>query len=219
MKRFLLVLLITAVCFVSLIPLTCYALDYDPCKIHLEYQNAPEGTAYIDVLAQISDTDEAYTDFNAAPKRLTDKSVVNGNTEFIYNMLDIDENSEIAKYNDDGYVSLSIHSKEIRELLILKDYGYESDYLELDCYADDLYGKYGTFKIAYISENGEILKITGKAGRDYSASEPYALVANGDNVVYRSYGISPILKILFVAIISAVIILIVVIPIYFTVKK
>lgn len=219
MKRFSLVLLMIVVCFFSLIPLTCYALDFDPRQIHLEYQDVPEGTAYIDVLAQISDTDEAYTDFNVAPKRLADKSVVNGNTEFIYNMLDIDENSEIAKYNDDGYISLSIHSIEIRELVILKDYGYKSDYLKLDCYADDLYRKYGTFKIAYIGENGEILKITGKTGRSYSNSEPYAFVANGDNVAYRSFGTSPLNIFLIVTIILAVIILIVIIPILFIIKK
>lgn len=219
MKRICIILSLTLMCLFFCCPLTCFALDFDPRQIHLEYQNAPNGTAYIDVLARISETDDSWTAFNVAPSRLVDKSNVSGNTEFIYETLNINENSDIAKYNEDGFVSLTIHSKEIKEFQILKAYGYEADLLILDCFADDLYEKYDNFKIAYVNKNGNILKVIGVVDRDYSASESYALIVNDDKAVYRSFGTSPVIGILIFIIPVVFFTFIVILSIFLIIKK
>lgn len=215
MKRFCLILSLSIICLFGFSPLTCFALDFDPRQLQLEYQNAPDGTAYIDVLAQISKSDDVYTDFNVAPKRLVDKAVVNGNTEFIYETLNINESSAITNYNDDGFVSLSLHSKEVIELEILKSYGV----LTLDCFADDLYEKYESIKIAYVSETGEVLKVINVSNKEYSKSDPYAIIANDNNAKYRSFGTSPLTALILVVIIIALIFVIVIFPIIWIIKK
>lgn len=212
MKRLCMILSLMIVCLFCTTPLTCSALDYDPRQISLEYRNAPEGTAYIDILARISESDEAYTDFNTAPMRLTDKPIVDGSTEFVYETLDIDSSSEIARYNEDGFVSLTIHSKEVKELRIMKSYGYTSDELRLDCNADDLYKKYRKIRIAYVGEKGEVLKVTDKAGRDYSFYGPYAFIADGSTATYQSFGLSPLCSFLILAGVIALVILIFILP-------
>lgn len=219
MKRFYLVLSLSIICLFCCPPFTCFALDFDPRQVQLEYQNAPDGTAYIDVLAKISESDDVYTDFNVAPKRLVDKAVVNGNTKFIYETLNINESSDITKYNEDGFVSLSLHSKEVKGLEILKSYGYESDCLILDCFADDLYAKYRNIKIAYVREDGEILKVIDVSNRDYSNSDPCALIADDNNAKYRSFGTSPLTGLFLFVIIIALIFVTVILPIILIIKK
>lgn len=209
MKRFFRILLAVMVCGCILMPLSCHALHFDPSQLNLEFQNAPEGTAYIDVLAKLDSDDASYTDFNVAPVRLVDKCIVDGTTQYVYETLAIDENSEIAKYCENGYVSLSIHSEEVEKLVLMKSYGYDSDVLHFNCHAEELYEKYGAFKIAYVGENGEVLQITEKTRRAYSPSEPYAFVANGDDAVYRFFGISPWVIVVIVVVPVAVIALLV----------
>ena len=215
MKRFCLKLSLSIICLFCFPPLTCFALDFDPRQLQLEYQNAPDGTAYIDVLAKISKSDDVYTDFNVAPKRLVDKTVVNGNTEFIYETLNINESSAITNYNDDGFVSLSLHSNEVREFEILKSY----EVLTLDCFADDLYEKYESIRIAYVSENGEVLKVISVSKKEYSNSYPYAIIANDNNAKYRSFGTSPLTGLFLIVIIIALIFIIVILPIIWIIKK
>lgn len=204
------------VCLIITKPLSCYAFGrFNPNQIDLEYSDAPEGTAYIDLLAKIKEDDESYTDFNISPGRFVRKEVVNGNTESVYEKLPIDKNSEIAKYCENGYVSLSIHSKDIESFKIYRDiHGYDA--LEIKYHTADFYSKYKKFKIAYVGENGEVLKITSKAGKRYSNfSKPNAFVANGKRAVFRSSGLSPVTVMIFFIIVF----LIVVMPIVFILKK
>ncbi len=212
MKRFCIILSLMIACLFCAAPLNCSALDYDPRLICLEYRNAPEGTAYIDILARISESDEAYTVFNTAPMRLTDKPIADGSTEFVYETLDIDSSSGIAKYNEDGFVSLTIHSKEVRELMIMKSCGYTNDELMLDCNADDLYQKYKKFRIAYVGEKGEVLKVTDKAGRDYSFRAPYSFIADDSTATYISFGMSPLCSLLILAGVIVLVFLIFILP-------
>ena len=46
------------------------ALDFDSYRIDVSWENAPEGTAYLDILIPLSESDEEYTSFNAPPRRI-----------------------------------------------------------------------------------------------------------------------------------------------------
>lgn len=204
MKRIFIILTSIILCLFLCHPLTCFALDFDDRTIHLDYQNAPDGTAYIDVLIKARKIDDVYTDFNVAPQRLVDKPVINGTTQPIYETLNINENSDITKYNKKGFVSLSLHSKEVSEFKIEKSYGYESDSLNLNCSAEGLYEKYGKFKIAYVSENGEVLKVINISKKDYSIKSPFELIVDGNKATLMINGFSPLIIFLLVAIIFAI---------------
>jgi hypothetical protein len=61
----------------------------------------PENTAYIDILFPIKETDQDYTDYNLS----------NGQKH------GISKNSEIVKYNKDGYVSYTFHNQNSESII------------------------------------------------------------------------------------------------------
>jgi hypothetical protein len=154
----------------------------DRSRLDINYYNAPEGTAYVDILVKTDSSDENYTEFNAVPQELT----YSGNDMFLTDgdPLDIDENSEIARYNEDGYMSLSLHSADVWFFDLNKN---KNNHLMLHCNFHDLYKKYGEFKLAYVGEHGEVLGVTKKASHRYDSVNESAIVADGDNATYREW--------------------------------
>lgn len=215
MRKFTAVVLATIVVFMSIFPLNAFALDFDPYMPELEWSNAPENTAYIDILVKMDTDDENYVDFTVPPKRMTERYIENGTTKYRYENLPIDENSEIAQFNGDGWVSLSLHHKGSGGIAIWTnpvlclDCCYDKDGLKEKsdrtyCDIRKISKDYGRFKCAYVDENGNVLGITGKSGKSYNTSEPYAVIADGDNVTLRIFGMSPIAEILLIALIYGV---------------
>ena len=83
-----------------------YALDFDPKRIHICADNAPENTAYIDILVPLDKSSSYYANFRNPPLYY----VENGKNKPLF----IDEDSQIAKYNDNGYGSISLHTKYVK---------------------------------------------------------------------------------------------------------
>lgn len=208
MKKLTAVALAAVTAFMSIFPLNVFALDFDPYMPELEWSNAPENTAYIDILVKMDTDDENYIDFTVPPKRMTGKYLENGTTKFRYEDMPIDKESEIAQFNDDGWISLSLHHKGSDGIVI-----WNNPVLYLDRY-DDKDGSYcniitiskdyGRFKCAYIDENGNVLGITGKSRKSYDMFEPYAVIADGDNVTFRIFGMSPFDKMILIALVYGV---------------
>ena len=97
MKRFGAVLILAVIC-IPAGTTECYALDFDPRCVNLEYSDAPDGTAYIDLLVKKDEIgDDMYTDFNAPPQRWTGSKLdANKTTVYLFEDLDIDSGSDIA---------------------------------------------------------------------------------------------------------------------------
>lgn len=139
----------TLVCIVlSFVTIFCtdfrvYALDFDPCQIDLYIDNAPENTAYIDILVPISKNSDDYIDFNNPPLFYTENSEKKP--------LLIDQNSQIVQYNDNGYSSLSLHTEYIRTAEVHDRKIYLTDII------GSIYKKYKNFTAVYVDENGNIL--------------------------------------------------------------
>ena len=212
MKKYIALFLSAILCACSVEALPCHASHFDAHKIYLNYENAPEGTAYIDVLAQIESDSEFYSDFNAVPKREIEVKTVDH--EAVYETLEIDENSQIATYCEDGFVSLSLHSTEVTEVILFPEsthnyhsynYRFRGQFV-ISCYAEDLYIQYKPFKIAYVSENGEILQITEPTkGEVYTRSspfeqggEPWTFKSNGTEAYYITPYNSPTSSVLYI---------------------
>lgn len=180
------------------------------CEPLINIENAPEGTAYLDILVKMKPTSDNYVDFaewEMPPKILTGWSeeayIVqdkDGNEhsetklEPIWKELRITPDSEIARYNDNGYVSLSVHLKEFKGFYY---YAHSDqtvthrliwDGLRGDLFLTKLIKHYGRFKAAYVGENGEVLGVTGKSSVRYKHFEQCEFSANGNRLALTIFG-------------------------------
>lgn len=94
--------IISTVVLISCFSTVCYAFSpssYFYCCVATK--KLPENTAYIDILFPIKETDQDYTDYNLS----------NGQKH------GISKNSEIVKYNKDGYVSYTFHNQNSESII------------------------------------------------------------------------------------------------------
>lgn len=178
-----------------------YALDFCPWHIELSFENAPEGTVYIDLLIKMDKDDENYVEFTAPPKRLIREYEENGNTQREFENLNIDSESEISKLSSNGYISMSLHYKYVSELEILDNKNSEQNiykntpsslYLREGEKIVDLHKRYGSFKAAYVDENGSVLGITAISRTKYNHRDGYGIFGNGENLTFQIFGFSPL---------------------------
>lgn len=185
------------------VPLSAYASHFDRKECDFSFSSAPKGTAYIDILVKMDDDDENYVPFNFPPRFYTERfyNPQTQCTDFRYEELQITADSEIARYNKDGYVSLLSHYRYAESLTI-----YDSPHNKDGCYADmsaqfyisregmdieELANKYGGFRVAYVDENGRVLGVTGKATKSYDMNSPFSLNADGESLEFVIWGLSP----------------------------
>ncbi len=178
----------------------------DESCMKIEFSGAPEGTVYADILGKIDSTDESYSDFNFIPnKPLADQTLVVDRVP-----MEIDENSEIARYNEDGYMSLSIHSSDL-EYFDLD--GSDSYRLYLNCNAETLYKKYGKFRIAYVGEHGEVLGVTKKTSNAYYGTN-YGVSTDGKKAIFIYHSFSPLFYVSYLIIYITKIVTLIIIPVH-----
>lgn len=168
--------------------------------LRVERMNAPKETAYVDVLVKMADEDPNYVDFMMPPKRFEGQYIDGGREEYVE--LPITRESEIAKWNEDGYVSLTLHHKDVREFKISKSYekedgSYIATIEKLDVNGRDIYAKYNKFKVAYVDEEGNVLKVTEKSKIKYIGDNSDYLVVDGDSVVFEIGEAEPWIALLF----------------------
>lgn len=145
-----------------------------PFDLSLSFKNAPENTAYIDLLVKTDTDGSKYVPFTEPPRKR------NG-TDFT--PLNIDENSEIATLNDGGYVSWSLHSSDCAGVVIFEN---GSIRLSTTGYPLPIPGapdESGAVKAAYVDENGNVLGITELAKSSYAGGSEHVLRANGSSLV------------------------------------
>ncbi|MCL2817192.1 MAG: hypothetical protein FWD39_02245 [Clostridiales bacterium] len=143
-----------------LMPLTAQANSSAPANsIYLAITNKPEAAVHADILIKIGPGDAEYVDFNSA----------NGEK------FGIAADSQIAMYNEDGYMSFTFHYLDSASEMMLKTIGgidgniiYYFSARHADVYADNtqfdnLLANYHVLKIALLDEHGNILCVSGKA--------------------------------------------------------
>lgn len=152
-----------------LLPLTAFASvspDFDS-RFKLQGTDYPEGTFYIDLLVEMDQNDSNYTAFN---ENMKDNSYMN-------------KDFQIASYNEEGYVSFSMHNK-LCESFILDDGRVSSSLKVSDITCNDLFRKY-KIKAAYVDKDGNVLGVTDTA-KSVSDSNGYSFTAKGSELVYNS---------------------------------
>ena len=130
--------------------------DFDDRTISVEFENAPENTAYVDILIKLPESSSDYVKFKGSGS----------------------PDSEIARLNDDGYVSMSTH---FRRCVYLSESG------QLYLHDDDIITvskRYGRFKAAYVDSSGNVLKVTKASRTRYAPKEPCGFALNGDTLTF-----------------------------------
>lgn len=161
--------------------------DYDRSMLSIGYENAPKETAYVDILVKMNSEDPSYVEFMIPPQRFVKKYIdENGTEQPEYVNMHITAESEIAKWNDEGYVSLTLHHKDVKELQVGEPSGacYETLYID-GYFLEDIYRKYGKVRVAYVDDDGNVLKVTDKSMKKYIGWKSDSLVVNGDTVVFQ----------------------------------
>lgn len=154
------------------------ATHYDPAHAGIEYSSAPEGTVYMDILVKMDTGDESYAEFGEIPKSVDGRE------------LSITAESEIAEYDEDGYVSLSLHHKSVKSFTA----GNGGELIVSEsCDFIDLAETYGDYKAAYVDENGNVLGVTEPARTMYSTKTPYGFSADGSSLIFQRHGAHPAL--------------------------
>lgn len=151
----------------------------------LKFNNPPEGTAYIDPLVRLDESDEHYEYFTSPPQMLVPiHTEFDEREDWEFQYLNVTEESEIARLRRDGFVSLSLHytphvsvqfNAEKETYLVF--YGAEaSDNI------NEIFEKYGGLRAAYVDENGNVIGVTDRAVRVYDNALPSTLIADGNTL-------------------------------------
>ena len=185
---------------------TAYAYDEDYGYVSVRVDNAPEGTAYVDLLVSVFDIPQEHFkthEYTFSLKKLNYENE-NESPSGDKKKLVVGTDSETAQYIEDGYVSLLSHT----DLVYPDGFSVTSSYKDnkltkLDCrmilcgsqstlrkegycHGVDLNYLEKTFrkmKLAYVDENGHILGVTS----DYSSryGSPWGLSACGDELTLK----------------------------------
>ena len=143
--------------------------NFDDRTLSVEFENAPENTAYVDILIKLPESSSDYVKFKG-----------HGSPD-----------SEIARLNDDGYVSMSTH---YRSFICFS----ESGQLWLNDDIITVSKRYGRFRAAYVDSSGNVLKVTKKSRTRYAPKEPSGFALNGDKLVFTRSSPSPLQIILLI---------------------
>ncbi|MCM1166908.1 MAG: hypothetical protein NC299_05895 [Lachnospiraceae bacterium] len=129
----------------------CYALN----AFVTACENAPEGAVRIEPLIRLPESDGHY--------------------------VPSDRDTELARYSENGYVSLSAHFDGCR--LSDNEYAlYTADHI----LTTELIKRYGAFKAAYVDENENVLGVTDTARIKSGNAHTPQLAANGNRLTYHT---------------------------------
>ena len=133
--------LVATVCFSLLLcmtAITAYAnAPAPPNHFYCNIENAPQNAAYLDILIEITPHNDEYSAFNSQENNIS-------------------ADSQIALYNENGYMSLSFHYKNISRA----DMGIAYPYFIMDYYNQSIDKISPTIKAVILDKEGNILQIS-----------------------------------------------------------
>ena len=147
--------------------------------VQITAQNVPTGTYYADLLVKLPEKDRL---------RVADTGVRLEGT-------DITENSEIFRYDTDGYVSASLHYGYAESIFLRETSPQETLRTVLELSGNTKDGRFSkgkeflwirSYRIAYVSQDGKVLGVTGTAAAKSLMTPLYGVpfVADGSSARY-----------------------------------
>ena len=137
--------------------MTAFAWDHDETWMRVRFQNAPEGTAYVDLLLKDKENDSTAVDYNE---------------EYEKYMLGLGEDRVslkrgcgLAKYNEDGYTSMTLRHNFV---VYYDTYSDEASYSQMKMKTHEIFNQHRYVKLAYCDRDGNVIKVTDEIKVPYN---------------------------------------------------
>ncbi|MBP5580584.1 MAG: hypothetical protein J6X85_02130 [Ruminococcus sp.] len=149
--------------------INAFAWNVDTSHLDISFGEVPEGTVFADILVK-GKWEENNMDFH----------VYNGS------VLGVDENCELAKYNEDGYTSLFLKHKgtTLEQVDLSPESKNKHMEFAVEVGTEKLFNHYRHIKIAYCDKDGKILGTTNevKVEKVTWGNPYYKIEANGSSL-------------------------------------
>ena len=144
--------------------MTAFAWNVDTLRQSIELENAPEGTAFADILVKDKKNDKYAADFNEENGKL----------------LGVVKDCGLAKYEESGYSSMLLR----HNCAVFESSEQTHTVLKLKEENSTLFNYFRSIKVAYCDEDGNILGITNevKIKRSFWGMPAYTIAANGSSL-------------------------------------
>lgn len=187
-------------------------------KIKIDFVNAPEGTAFTDILFPKKENDKYLAEPGSGDREkdhiCTALRVYRGSS---FTDTELDRNCGLAKY-DDGYTSCMMRRYFVNYNSSDEDGTTLGFPVPSNVDNDEVFGYYGSFKVAYCDEKGNVLGVTEpvkvKSARRLGLYEirtdgtKTKYHFKGDNSIFLEYGVKGLM--VFASVASALIIALIV---------
>lgn len=144
--------------------MTAFAWNVDTLRQSIELENAPEGTAFADILVKDKKNDKYAVDFNEENGKL----------------LGVVKDCGLAKYEESGYTSMLLR----HNCAVFESSEQTHTVLKLKEENSTLFDHFSSIKVAYCDEDGNILGITNevKIKKSFWGMPAYTIAANGSSL-------------------------------------
>lgn len=169
-KAFIAVYFTVIMCFIG--GMTAFAWNVDTHSQNITIKNAPEGTAFADILVKDKKNDKYAVDFNEENGKL----------------LGVGKDCGLAKYEEGGYTSMLLrHNCAVFEKADISD--SMNVIFRLKDENDMLFNHFSRIKVAYCDKNGDILGVTNASVFEtvhfFNTPAAYTIETNGEGIYCR----------------------------------
>ena len=161
-KAFIAVYFAVIMCFMG--GMTAFAWNVDTLHQNIELKNAPECTAFADILLKDKKNDKYAVDFNEENGKL----------------LGVGKDCGLAKYEEGGYTSMLLR----HNCAVFENSEQNHTVLRLKEENSTLFNHFSSIKVAYCDKDGNILCITNEADikKSFWGMPEYTIAANGSSL-------------------------------------
>ncbi|EWM54606.1 hypothetical protein [Ruminococcus flavefaciens] len=147
--------------------INAFAWDHDETWMKVSFQNAPEGTAYVDLLLKDAKNDSTAVDYNEEYEKHMGEDRVS-----------LKRDCGLAKYNEDGYTSMTLRHNFVMYYDTNSD---EAAYSQMKMKTHRIFNKHRCVKLAYCDSKGEVIGVTNEIKVPYNDfAEPVMYNFSGD---------------------------------------
>ena len=160
--------------------MTVFAWDHDETWMKVRFQNAPEGTAYVDLLLKDNDNDSTAVDYNE---------------EYEKYMLELGRVSlkrecGLAKYNEDGYTSMTLRHNFV---VYYDTRSNEASYEYMKMKTHEIFNQHRYVKLAYCDRDGNVIKVTDEIkvpSNNFASPVMYWFSGDGEKLSFKFGGVT-----------------------------
>ena len=150
--------------------MTAFAWDHDETWMRVRFQNAPEGTAYVDLLLKDKENDSTAVDYNEEYEKYM--------LGLGKNRVSLKRGCGLAKYNEDGYTSMTTRHNFV---VFYDTHSGETSYGLMKMKTHDIFNHHRYVKLAYCDSAGNVIKVTNEIKVPYNDfAEPVMYCFSGD---------------------------------------